>query len=41
LELAKEVYAKALGSQAALCEPYASVIDNDPTQLPSPVTVNQ
>ncbi len=39
LELAKEVYCKALEKREALCAPYASVIDVDPAKLPSAVTV--
>lgn len=35
LELAKEIYAKALEKKEALCEPYATVIDIDFDQLPS------
>jgi tagaturonate epimerase len=35
LELAKEVYAKALDKRDALCAPYAAVIDVDPAKLPS------
>jgi hypothetical protein len=35
LDIAKEIYAKALDKQAALCAPYAAVIDIDPTKLPS------
>lgn len=40
LELAKEVYAQAFQNSAALCEPYATVIDIDETKLPSPEIVN-
>lgn len=40
LDLAKEVYAQAFANSEALCEPYASVIDVDPKQLPSPDEVN-
>jgi hypothetical protein len=40
LALAKEIYAKALEKRAALCEPYATVIDIDPAKLPTPETVN-
>lgn len=40
LQLAKEIYAKALEKQAVLCEPYATVIDIDPAKLPSAETVN-
>ena len=36
LGLAKEVYSKAHAASAALCEPYAAVIDIDPDRLPSP-----
>lgn len=39
LELAKEIYAKALAKREALCEPYATVIDIDPDMLPSSETV--
>ncbi len=39
LALAKEVYAKAYKDRAALCEPYAAVIDIDPAQLPEPSVV--
>ncbi len=35
LALAKEIYGKALAKREALCEPYATVIDIDPTKLPS------
>ena len=34
LELAKEIYAKALENVDAMCEPYASVIDIDSAKLP-------
>jgi hypothetical protein len=40
LALAKEVYAEAFANRQALCEPYASVIDVDSSQLPSPADVN-
>ena len=40
LELAKEIYGKALEKQDALCAPYAAVIDIDATKLPSAETVN-
>jgi hypothetical protein len=40
LALAKEVYAQAFEQQAALCAPYAAVIDIDPTKLPAPAAVN-
>ncbi len=40
LVLAKEIYAYALAHVDDLCAPYASVIDIDRTQLPSPETVN-
>ena len=39
LELAKEIYAKALAKREALCEPYATVIDIDPGMLPAGETV--
>jgi len=35
LELAKEIYAKALKKRDELCAPYAAVIDIDPAKLPS------
>jgi hypothetical protein len=35
LALAKEIYARSLEKKAALCEPYATVIDIDDAQLPS------
>ncbi len=35
LELAKDIYAKALDKRDALCAPYAAVIDIDPRRLPS------
>ncbi|MGE9271121.1 MAG: tagaturonate epimerase family protein, partial [Verrucomicrobiales bacterium] len=35
LELAKGIYAQALAKKEALCEPYATVIDIDFSQLPS------
>ena len=35
LELAKEIYAKALENGDAMCEPYASVIDIDSEKLPT------
>ena len=40
LELAKEVYAEAYAHEAELCAPYATVIDIDPSKLPSPEMVN-
>ena len=40
LELAKQIYAKALDKKAALCEPYATVIDINDANLPSAETVN-
>ena len=40
LEIAREVYAKALEKIDALCEPYATVIDIDRSQLPSAEEVN-
>jgi tagaturonate epimerase len=40
LELAKQVYAKAFENRAALCEPYATVIDIDYAKLPDPGVVN-
>jgi len=41
LELAKEVYAEAYAHEAELCAPYATVIDIDPSKLPSPDEVNE
>ena len=40
LELSKEIYATAFEQSEALCGPYATVIDIDPSQLPTPETVN-
>ncbi|WP_087149581.1 tagaturonate epimerase family protein [Mariniblastus fucicola] len=40
LELAKDVYAQAYEKRAALCEPYATVIDIDESKLPLPAEVN-
>lgn len=40
LELAKEVYGKALGRFDELCKPYATVIDIDPHRLPAVGDVN-
>ena len=40
LELSKEIYATAFDQSEALCGPYATVIDIDPSQLPTPETVN-
>ncbi len=39
LDLAKEIYAKALEKRDALCAPYAAVIDIDLAKLPSAETV--
>jgi hypothetical protein len=39
LALAKEIYLKALDYREALCQPYATVIDIDVSQLPSAETV--
>ncbi len=41
LDLAKSIYRKALGRMDELCGPYATVIDIDPSQLPSPEEVSQ
>ncbi len=41
LALASEIYAQAYESRAALCEPYAAVIDINPANLPNPVEVSQ
>jgi hypothetical protein len=40
LEIAKEVYAQAYEHSEELCAPYATVIDIDPTKLPTPQQVN-
>ena len=40
LALAKQIYATALEKKEALCEPYATVIDVDPSRLPSSEEVN-
>jgi hypothetical protein len=40
LEIAREVYAQAFAHADELCAPYATVIDIDPAQLPSPEEVN-
>ncbi len=40
LELAKRVYAQAFADREALCAPYASVIDIDPSRLPTPEAVS-
>lgn len=40
LKLAQEVYGNAYEARAALCEPYASVIDIDESKLPTPDEVN-
>ncbi len=40
LEIAKEIYAEAFAHMDELTGPYATVIDIDPSQLPSPETVN-
>jgi hypothetical protein len=40
LEIAKEVYAEAFAHSEELCAPYATVIDIDPSQLPTPGEVN-
>ena len=40
LEIAKEVYAEAYAHEAELCAPYATVINIDPSKLPSPDEVN-
>ncbi|MGC2548585.1 MAG: tagaturonate epimerase family protein [Silvibacterium sp.] len=39
LALAKEIYAEAYAHRAELCAPYATVIDINPDQLPTPGTV--
>ncbi len=40
LEMAKDIYRKAYSRQDELCGPYASVIDIDPKNLPSPKEVD-
>jgi hypothetical protein len=40
LALAKQIYAKSLEKKAALCEPYATVIDIKDANLPSAAEVN-
>jgi hypothetical protein len=40
LAMAKEVYAKSLARKDELCKPYATVIDIDDAQLPTPDEVN-
>jgi hypothetical protein len=40
LEIAKEVYSEAYAHSAELCSPYATVIDIDPMNLPTPEVVN-
>jgi hypothetical protein len=40
LQLAKKIYRKAFEKQEALCAPYASVIDIDAGNLPSPEEVD-
>jgi tagaturonate epimerase len=39
LALAKEIYAEAYAHREELCAPYATVIDIDPSRLPSPAEV--
>jgi hypothetical protein len=41
LQIAKEVYAEAYAHSEELCAPYATVIDIDPTQLPTPQEVDR
>ncbi len=41
LEIAKEIYAHAIGHVEELCAPYATVIDIDQTKLPGALVVNQ
>ncbi|MEJ2053627.1 MAG: tagaturonate epimerase family protein, partial [Calditrichaceae bacterium] len=40
LEIAKEIYGKALAKYDEICKPYATVIDIDPAKLPSAEIVN-
>ncbi len=41
LEVAKEIYIKALARKDELCAPYADVIDIDDSKLPTPEEVNE
>ncbi len=41
LDLAKEIYSKALIKKTALCEPYSTVIDIDDSKLPGAEEVNK
>jgi hypothetical protein len=41
LAIAKEVYAEAFAHSEELCAPYATVIDINPTKLPTPEEVNR
>ncbi|MFY9853088.1 MAG: tagaturonate epimerase family protein [Terracidiphilus sp.] len=41
LVLAKDIYAEAFAHREELCAPYATVIDIDPANLPSPVEVRK
>jgi hypothetical protein len=41
LAIAKEIYAEAYAHEAELCKPYATVIDIDPSKLPTPDAVHQ
>ncbi len=41
LALAKDIYADAFAHREELCQPYATVIDIDPSKLPSPDQVRQ
>ncbi len=41
LALAKEIYGEAWAHRDALCEPYATVIDIDPSRLPAPAEVDR
>jgi hypothetical protein len=41
LALAKDIYAEAFAHCEELCQPYATVIDIDPSKLPSPDQVRQ
>ena len=40
LAIAQEIYAAAYGRRKELCTPYVSVIDIDPTELPTPEEVH-
>ena len=41
LDLAKEIYAEAYAHRDELCQPYATVVDIDPQELPQPAEVRR